>query len=118
MKAEVKNFAKPEETREFPHGQLDIVKVGEALVGRATFKPGWKWSESLGPVMKTPSCQAAHLGYQVSGVMHTRMEDGTELITKAGDVFHLPPGHDAWVTGNEPVVVVDFQGMTVYGKKG
>lgn len=118
MKAEVKNFAKPEETREFPDGQLDIVKVGGALVGRATFKPGWKWSESLGPVMKTPSCQAAHLGYQVSGVLHTRMEDGTEFETKTGDVCHIPPGHDAWVVGNEPVVIVDFQGMTDYATRG
>jgi len=118
MKAEVKNFAKSDETREFPNGQLEVVKVGEALVGRATFKPGWKWSDSLGPIMKTHTCQAAHLGYQVSGVLHTKMDDGTEFVTKAGDVCHLPPGHDAWVVGDEPVVFVDFQGMAVYGKKG
>lgn len=118
MKAEAKNFTKADETREFPHGQLDIVNVGGAIVGRATFKPGWKWSESLGPVMKTHSCQAAHLGYQISGVLHTQMDDGTQLVTKAGDVATLPPGHDAWVVGDEPVVIIDFQGMTVYGKQG
>ncbi len=118
MKIEVKNFSKAEEVREFPNGQLELVKVGGALVGRATFKPGWKWSQSLGPVMKTQSCQAAHLGYQISGVLVTRMDDGTEVETKAGDVLHIAPGHDAWVVGKEPVVVLDFQGMTEYGKKG
>lgn len=117
MKAEVKNFAKPDETREFPHGQLDMVKVGGALIGRATFKPDWKWSESLGPIMKTHTCDAAHLGYQVSGTMRIRMDDGTEFDCTPGDVCHLPPGHDAWVVGNETVVFLDFQGMAAYGKK-
>jgi len=117
MKPTVKSFAKPEETREFAKGKLELIHVNDALVGRATFQPGWKWTASVGPIMKTASCQAAHFGYQVSGVMRTRMDDGTEVDSKAGDVCHLPPGHDAWVVGNEPVVFVDFQGMADYAKK-
>ncbi len=118
MKHEVKNFSHPDETREFPHGQLALVKVAGALIGRATFKPGWKWSESVGPIAKTHSCQAPHLGYQTSGVLRTRMDDGTEFDTRAGDVACITSGHDAWVVGDEPVVFVDFQGMAEYAKKG
>ncbi|MHC2991952.1 cupin [Pontibacter sp. HJ8] len=115
-KAEVKNFASPEEVRDFPKGKLELVQVGGAMVGKATLEPGWKWSESVKPIAKTDSCQAAHFQYQISGVMHVKMDDGTEFDCKAGDVSMLPPGHDAWVVGNEPVVIVDFQGMADYAR--
>jgi hypothetical protein len=115
-KAEVKNFGKPDEVREFPKGKVELVQVGGATVGRAIFQPGWRWSTSVQPIAKTRSCEAPHFQYQVSGVMRIRMDDGTEFDSKPGDVSFLPSGHDAWVVGNEPVVVVDFQGMIDYAK--
>lgn len=116
-KLEVKNFAKADEVREFPKGRLELIHVGGATIGRAILQPGWRWSESVQPVAQTPSCQAAHFQYQVSGTLAVRMDDGTEVRSHAGDVSVFPPGHDAWVVGDEPVIVVDFQGMCDYAKK-
>jgi len=116
-RVECRNFSAPNEVRTFEKGKVEIVNVGGATIGRATFEPGWKWSTCVKPIAKTGSCQAAHFGYQVSGTMVTRMDDGTESTTRAGDAVSLPPGHDAWVVGNEPVVFVDFQGMVDYAKK-
>jgi len=114
---EVRSFGTPDETRTFEKGKLDLVKIGGATVGRAVFQPGWRWSTSLKPIVNTKSCEAPHFQYQLSGTMHVVMDDGTEKDCKAGDVALLPPGHDAWVVGNEPVVVVDFQGMVDYAKQ-
>jgi mannose-6-phosphate isomerase-like protein (cupin superfamily) len=114
--SEVMNFNKPDEVREFPHGRLELIKIGGVMVGKATIQPGWKWSESVKPIAKTHSCEAAHFQYQVSGVMKVKMDDGTEFICNPGDVSLIPPGHDAWVLGDEPVVLVDFQGMADYAK--
>lgn len=115
-KAELKSFDKPDEIREFPRGRVDLVKIGGATVGRAIFQPGWKWSTSIQPIAKTKSCEAPHFQYQVSGVIKIVMDDGTEFESRAGDVSLLPSGHDAWVVGDEPVVIVDFQGMIDYAK--
>jgi hypothetical protein len=115
-KAEVKNFGKPDEVREFPKGKLELIKVGGATVGRAVFQPGWRWAHSVQPLAKTKSCEAPHFQYHVSGVLRIRMDDGTEFDCKPGDVSMLPSGHDAWVVGSEPAVVVDFQGMIDYAK--
>lgn len=115
-KAELKNFSKPDEVREFPKGKLELVRIGNATIGRATFQPGWKWSESLQPMVKTSSCEAPHFQYHVSGTIMVKMDDGTLLECKPGDVSLLPMGHDAWVVGNKPAVVVDFQGMLDYAK--
>jgi hypothetical protein len=116
-KFESKNFSAPEEVRKFEKGKVELVSVGGAMIGRATFEPGWKWSTCVKPVAKTDSCQAAHFGYQTAGTMVTKMDGGSEATSKAGDVLSIPPGHDAWVVGNETVVVVDFQGMANYAKK-
>jgi len=115
-KAELKSFGKPEEVREFPKGRVDLLKIGGATVGRATFEPGWRWSTSVKPIARTKSCEAPHFQYHVSGVLMVLMDDGTELECKPGDVSLLPSGHDAWVEGNEPAVIVDFQGMIDYAK--
>ena len=115
-KAEVKSFVKPEEVREFPKGKVELVKIAGANIGRATFEPGWKWSSSVQPLVKTKSCEAPHFQYHISGVLKIKMDDGTILECKAGDISYLPMGHDAWVEGNEPVVVVDFHGMIDYAK--
>jgi hypothetical protein len=117
-KFESKSLNLPEEVRKFDKGKVEFVNVAGATIGRATFEPGWKWSTCVKPIANTNSCQAAHFGYQVSGTMTTRMDDGTEKTSKAGDVLNIPPGHDAWVVGNEAVVVLDFQGMIDYAKQG
>ena len=116
-KAEMKSFTKPDEVRTFPKGKLELVNIGGAVVGRATFQPGWKWSTSLQPIVKTKSCEAPHFQYHVSGTLKILMDDGTEFVCKAGDVSLLPEGHDGWVVGDEPAVVVDFQGMIDYAKQ-
>ena len=114
--AELKYFGKPDEVREFPNGRVELVKIGGALVGRAVFEPGWRWATSVQPLAKTKSCEAPHFQYHVSGVLKVRMDDGTEMECRAGDVSLLPSGHDAWVVGEQPAVVVDFQGMLDYAK--
>lgn len=115
-RAELKSFDKPDEVREFPKGRLELVKIGGATVGRAIFEPGWRWSTSVQPLAQTKSCEAPHFQYHVSGVLKVLMDDGTELECRPGDVSLLPSGHDAWTVGDEPAVVVDFQGMLDYAK--
>jgi len=113
---ETKSFGVPDEVRKFDKGKVELVKIGGATIGRAVFEPGWKWSTSVKPIVNTRSCEAPHFQYHVSGTIKVLMDDGTEKELKAGDVSLLPSGHDAWVVGNEPVVVVDFQGMVDYAK--
>jgi Cupin domain len=111
-----KSFANPDETRSIPNGKVEVLNLGDVQAMRATFQPGWKWSESVKPIAGTDSCQVAHLGYQLSGRMRVRMDDGSEHELSAGDVCRIPPGHDAWVVGDEPVIVLDFQGAGAYAK--
>jgi hypothetical protein len=115
-KAEYKSFSRPDEVREFPLGKLELLNIGGRVVGRATLQPGWKWSTSVKPMVNTKSCEAPHFQYHVSGTIMVVMDDGTRMECKAGDVSLLPMGHDAWVVGDEPVVLVDFQGMVDYAK--
>ncbi|MBK6543883.1 MAG: cupin domain-containing protein [Saprospiraceae bacterium] len=115
-KAEKVSFNKPTEVREFPKGKVELVQIGGAMIGRAIFQPGWRWSTSVKDIAKTESCEIPHYQYHVSGTLKVIMDDGTEFICKPGDVSLLPKGHDAWVVGNEPVVLVDFQGMVDYAK--
>jgi hypothetical protein len=115
-KAEMKNFGKPDEVREFPNGRVELINIGGATIGRAIFEPGWRWATSVQPLAKTKSCEAPHFQYHVSGILKILMDDGTELEAHPGDVSLLPSGHDAWVVGDEQAVVVDFQGMLDYAK--
>ena len=98
-------------------GQVEIVKVGGGVVGKATFEPGWRWSSHVKPLAGTDSCQAAHLGYFVSGRMKVVLDDGEELEYGPGDFSIIPPGHDAWTIGAEPCVVIDWQGFAEYAKR-
>jgi hypothetical protein len=111
-----KSFATPDEVRNPPKARVEVVNLGDVQAMRATFEPGWKWSESVKPIAGTNSCQVAHLGYQISGRLTVRMDDGTEYQFGPGDACAIPPGHDAWVEGNEPVVLIDFQGAAIYAK--
>jgi hypothetical protein len=111
-----KSLSRPDEVRTFDKGELEIINIGGRTVGRATFQPGWRWSNSVKPLVNTKSCEAPHFQYHISGTLRVKMDDGAERDFKAGDVSLLESGHDAWVVGNEPVVVVDFQGMLDYAK--
>jgi len=114
---EKKNLGSPDETRKFEHGQIQVVNIGGGTVGRATFEPGWRWSTHVKPIAGTDLCQAPHFMYQISGRMVAKMADGTEVESGPGDVVLLAPGHDAWVVGNEAVVVIDWGGATNYAKR-
>lgn len=113
---EHKSFENPDELREFPNGKAEILRVGGTEIGRLVFQPGWRWSKDVKPIAKTSSCTAPHFQYHVSGQLAIHMDDGSEFIAKAGDITSLPSGHDAWVIGNEPVVVVDWFGASHYAK--
>jgi ethanolamine utilization protein EutQ (cupin superfamily) len=106
-----KSILDPDEVREMPNGKLEIVTVGDLVFGKATFQPGWRWSESVKPIAQTESCELSHYGYIVSGALHVRMDDGAELDLTAGDVVVISPGHDGWVTGDEACVMYDFGGQ-------
>src|SRR5687768_6793840 len=96
-----KNLGQADEVRTFDKGQVELVSVGDVTFGRATLQPGWKWSTCVKTIVHTESCQVTHLSYHVSGRLHVVMDDGTEEEFGPGDVSFLPPGHDAWVVGNE-----------------
>jgi len=96
------------ETRKFEHGMIQVVKVGSVTIGRATFEPGWRWSNDVKPIVGTDSCMVHHTGYAITGRLHIAMNDGTEFEVGPGDVNDIQPGHDAWVVGDEPYVGVDF----------
>jgi len=115
-KMEGKSLSRPDEVRTFDKGKLEIINIKGRTVGRATFQPGWRWSDSVKPLVNTKSCEAPHFQYHLSGTLRVKADDGEERDFKAEDVSLLESGHDAWVVGNEPVVVVDFQGMLDYAK--
>ena len=113
------SFDSPSETRTFASGKIDILSFEGASVAKATFEPGWRWSQSVKPVVGGDSCRQHHLGYAVSGRLKVVADDGTEMEAGPGDVYVVQPGHDAWVVGDEPFVGLEFQGRTVetYGKE-
>ncbi len=114
MEKKTLNF--PDEMRTFERGKLELASVGSVTFGRATLHPGWKWSECVKPIVQTEYCEAPHMQYHISGRIRVRMADGTEEEFGPGDVSLLPPGHDAWVVGDEPVVVIDVSGMKEYAR--
>ena len=111
-----KNLGSPDEKRSFEHGDLSVVNIEGATVGRAVFRPGWKWSNDVKPIAGTDSCQAPHTGYIISGRMHVVMDDGREAEAGPGDAFVIAPGHDAWIVGDEPCVALDWSGAANYAK--
>lgn len=116
MTLETKNLDTPDETRKFEHGALNLVTIAGATIGRAVFEPGWKWSNDVKPIAGTESCEAPHTGYVISGRMRVRMDDGTEGEAGPGDALVISPGHDAWIVGDEPCVVLDWSGSANYAK--
>lgn len=111
-----RNFSNPDETRTFEKGRLELISLDGVTFGKATLEAGWKWSSCVKPIAKTESCEAGHLQYLLSGRLHVKMDDGSEEEFGPGDVVSVPPGHDAWVVGNDSVVAVDITGMANYAK--
>ncbi len=116
MRLQRRRFSEPSDVRTIPRGRIDVVELDDTVVGRMTYEPGWRWSEDVKPIAATETCQYHHLGVTLSGRLRAQMLDGTELEVGPGDVFEIPPGHDAWVVGDEPWVSVDFEAMRTFGK--
>ena len=116
-RAEKKDFAQPDEVRSFPKGRMELVNIGGGVVGRLTLEPGWRWSEHVKPIVNTDWCEAPHFQYQLAGRLHIVMADGTEIDSKPGQVTALPVNHDAWVVGDEAVVLIDWAGASNYAKE-
>jgi class 3 adenylate cyclase len=110
-----KSLSSPDLVRSFPFGHVDIVHLDETSVARFTWEPGWRWSKDVAPVVQTRSCLNRHVGYAISGLLHVQMDDGTELEIGAGDAFEIPPGHDAWVVGDEIWDTVEFTSAAIFG---
>jgi hypothetical protein len=107
-KMQKKRFEVPDETMAPPKSKVETVRIGDSVLSRMTFEPGWRWSNDTKPVVGTDSCQRHHFGYCLSGKLGTRMDDGTVLEFGPGDIVDIPPGHDGWVIGTEPVVFLEF----------
>jgi hypothetical protein len=109
---ESKSMDSPDETRSPEKTRMSVVYLGRAAVARLQAEPGWRWSECIKPVVGGESCQAAHLGYVVSGRLHIASTDGSELDLGPGDAYRIDPGHDAWVLGDESFVALEFESKT------
>jgi mannose-6-phosphate isomerase-like protein (cupin superfamily) len=116
MKLDVilKRFDTPDEVRTFEKGKFEIVTLGGMTIGRATYQPGWKWSEHVGKASGARSCHVEHVGMVVSGRATAAMDGGEVIEMRAGDLYYIPPGHDSWVVGDEPYVSLHFQGAGDY----
>jgi quercetin dioxygenase-like cupin family protein len=115
-KFQVKSHASPDEVRSPNKTRVEVVQHEGFTIGRFNFEPGWRWSECIKPVVKTDQCQVSHVGYAVSGKIRVRMSDGTEKTIGAGESYTIPPGHDAWVEGNERFVGIEVMSADVYAK--
>jgi uncharacterized RmlC-like cupin family protein len=111
----LKRFETPDETRLFEKGKLEIVRIGGMTIGRATYEPGWKWSEHVSPIAGTKLCEVEHVGMVLLGRAMAAMIDGSEIELTAGSLFYIPPvPHDSWVIGDEPYVSLHFMGADQY----
>ncbi|MBI4460067.1 MAG: cupin domain-containing protein [Acidobacteria bacterium] len=113
---QVKPLDSPDELRTPNKTRVEVVRLGDFTLGRFKFEPGWRWSECVKPVVKTETCQASHVGYVVSGSITVQMQDGTKKTIRAGDSYTIPPGHDAWVEGNESFVAIEVMSADQYAK--
>jgi quercetin dioxygenase-like cupin family protein len=111
-----KNLGRPDKITEFPYGRVEHVSLEETALARITLQPGWRWSQDVQPQAKTKSCQSHHIQYILSGQLMIAMDDGTKMRLEPGDFVFIPPGHDAWVVGDEPFLAVDFSGLKEYVK--
>lgn len=110
----LKRFEQPDEVRTFDKGKFELVHVGGVTIGRATYQPGWRWSEHVGKALGQKECMVEHVGMVLSGCATAAMSDGRVIEMRAGDMFYIPPGHDSWVVGNERYVSLHFMGAADY----
>lgn len=115
-KLETKSHDKPDEVRAPDKTRVEIVRLEGFTIGRFTLQPGWRWSECIKPVVKTDSCQVAHVGYAVSGRLTLKMNDGSQTTILPGMSYTIPAGHDAWIEGNEPFVAIEVMSAEIYAK--
>jgi quercetin dioxygenase-like cupin family protein len=113
---ESRDFSNPDEVRRPERTTVELVKLAGGEIGRYTFDPGWRWSECSKPVDGTASCQVEHIGYVISGTLRVTHDDGTTAEITKGDVYRIGPGHDGEVVGDEPAVLVEFQGAANYAR--
>jgi class 3 adenylate cyclase len=114
-KLQSRSFRRPDEVRTFDHGRIELVNLGEDSVGRQVLDPGWRWSEHVKPIVRTPLCEFHHLGIVFSGRLHVEMADGTVMEVGPDSAYEIPPGHDAWVVGDEPYITVHWSGIRSFG---
>ena len=115
-KLEAKSHDTPDEVRSPDKTRVDVVKLEGFTIGRFTFQPGWRWSQCIKPVVKTDTCQVSHVGYAVSGRVTVKMNDGSQTTIEPGMSYTIPPGHDAWVEGNEPFVCIEVVSAEQFAK--
>jgi len=111
-----KLLTSPDEVRSFTNGRVEIFALDDVDVGRSVFDPGWRWSKDVKPIAGTPFCLYHHVGFVLTGTLHVEMEDGLSMEIPPNCVFEIPPGHDAWVVGDDPWVTIDFAGMRSYAR--
>ena len=116
VKLQRRPFGEPDDVREIPHGHLETYDMGDIRIGRSVLQPGWRWSESIKPIARTELCEYHHIGLCVSGSAQIRMREGAELLIEAGQFYEVPPGHDAWVVGDEPWITIDWQPSTAFAR--
>jgi class 3 adenylate cyclase len=114
-KAQAGSFAHPDEVRTMDHGRIELVNLGEESIGRQVLNPGWRWSDHVKPVVGTPTCEFHHFGLVLAGRLHVEMADGTAMEVGPDSVYEIPPGHDAWVVGDEPWIGVNWSGIRTWG---
>jgi len=111
-----RDLSRPDEVREFTLGSLEIFALDDVVVGRTIWEPGWRWSETVKPIAGTELCEYHHFGYSISGRFRVQMPDGTEMEIPPNHLFEVPPGHDAWVVGDEPWIAIDWAGMRSFAR--
>ena len=116
MQVRRKRFDRPDEVRTVEKARIELVELGDAAIGHTVFEPGWHWTEHVKPIVGTATCEVHHIGYVFSGQLHVEMDDGPSIELTAGDVFEVPPGHVAWVVGDEPWTSIDFAGRRLFAR--
>jgi len=113
----LKRFEEPDEVREMVKGRFEIVHIGGVTIGRATYEPGWRWSEHVGPALGATRCHVEHVGLVLSGTATAAFDDGRVIALHTGELFHIPADpHDSWVIGDEPYVSLHFLGADHYAR--
>jgi len=116
QRLERKNLKQPESVRRFPHGRIESVSLGESEIGRWEFEPGWRWSNDVKPIVGTDSCQNRHVGVCITGTLSVQLEDGRSIEVGPDDAYEIPPGHDAWVVGDQPFITYEWTSSRVFAR--